>query len=350
MFKIKSYRKNYKVSFLSSIPEITEKLPNNHYIIIDSNVVSKYPFFKNDYVIESNEFNKTIDKVSELLEFLISNNIKKGDTLVAVGGGVIQDIVSFTANVLYRGIDWIFIPTTLLSQCDSCIGSKSSLNFKNYKNLLGYFYPPTKIFICKSFLKSLSKKDIKSGIGEMYHFFILSNHLKTAEKLNSMYDDILYKNINIDYFTKKSLKIKKKLIEKDEFDKGVRNVFNFGHTFGHAIEKITCFKINHGQAVSLGIIIASYISMKLNFIREKKFIKIFNIIFKNLPYINNIKIKEYIEVLSKDKKNTENNICCILLKRNKAIKHTMNKNDIQDLLMDFSCYLKEYNNENLFIN
>jgi 3-dehydroquinate synthase len=163
-------------------------------------------------------------------------------------------------------------------------------------------------------LKSLSKKDIKSGVGEILHYFIVEGSPNTKPLMDS-YESILDDYTLINPYIIESLGIKKKMIEKDEFDEKQRIIFNYGHTFGHAIETITDYKISHGQAVTLGIDMANYISASLGFIKWDLYVKIHNIIKKNIPSFRMgvDEVEKYIRILSKDKKNIDDSITCILL-------------------------------------
>ena len=331
---IKSYKGEYSVSFIDVIP-----MPIDDIIVIDSNV---YDIFYKDkelnssklFIVDANEHNKTLDQSKKLLDFLIDNEFNKSKKIVAIGGGIIQDIVSFTSSILFRGIDWKFYPTTLLAQCDSCIGSKTSINYKKYKNLLGGFHPPKKILIWNGFLKTLEDKDIKSGIGEMLHYFLLNHKLDISEKLVN--DEDVVGNIN--QYIHESLSIKKKIIEKDEFDKGERNLFNYGHTFGHAIETLSGYEINHGQAVTMGMIIANRISLRNNMISKEFHDKLFDILNKNKPDYRINSIDEYISCLKKDKKNVNDELTCILLNEEYGERTQINYDEIKEI------YLKHLSN------
>ena len=141
-----------------------------------------------------------------MLESLISGGFTKSDRLIAVGGGIIQDITAFTASILLRGVKWIFFPTNLLSQCDSCIGSKTSINFGEYKNQLGGFYPPQAIYIATSMLQTLPEPELRSGIGEMLHYFCVSGRddfdwskpkLKPALEHGKELDELIHRSLSI---------------------------------------------------------------------------------------------------------------------------------------------------------
>ncbi len=318
--QVRSTFKTYNVYFLDNIEDIFYNVgTDNSCYLIDRSVFEKFnlQLYFNDknnlILIDANEGNKTAEYSLNLIENLIDKRINKNSKLIAIGGGIVQDIVSFTASILFRGLEWIFIPTTLLAQADSCIGGKSSINFKNIKNLLGTFNPPEKILLYYEFLNGLHIADIKSGIGEILHYYFYSDS-KFISDIVSNYDKlILERNLLISHI-KESLVIKKELVELDEFDKGKRRLFNYGHTFGHAIEALTSYKINHGQAVTIGMDLANYISLCLGFISTKEYKEMEQILKINFPeFIFPInEFEKYIDLLKKDKKNTNQSLTCIL--------------------------------------
>ena len=216
---------------------------------------------------------------------------------------------------MYRGVEWIFYPTTLLAQGDSCIGSKTSINFGEYKNQIGGFYPPNNIFIDTTFLNTLPESEIKSGFGEMCHYFIVSSEedfLFFKESYKKLKSDKKILNLII----ARSLEIKKRYAELDEFDKNERQVFNYGHSFGHAIESLTNYKIPHGIAVAYGMDMSNFISVKLGYID----ISIKNEIRDLLSQIwdgykiSHLSVEKMMNALSKDKKNIGNKLGLILNK------------------------------------
>jgi len=222
------------------------------------------------------------------------------------------------ASILFRGIKWNFIPTTILAQCDSCIGGKTSINFDRYKNQLGNFYPPKKILLDTNFLDTLNIRDIKSGLGEMAHYYLVSN-LNDWNFFKKSLKNLVRKNFNKNIMRSlifKSLKIKKKFIEIDEFDKGPRLILNYGHTFGHAIEKITNYKIPHGMAVAHGINMSNFFSLQYKLINMKIFKDIENQMSKivDLSKLKKINARYFLEIVKKDKKNKKNQIRLILTK------------------------------------
>ena len=173
--QIKSHKGEYKVEFTSSWEKVFKTYDQNStFFVIDSNIARLYEgslesilMNQPHLLVEASEENKSLDKFPGYIDALASLGLKRGHTLVAIGGGITQDITCFLASTMFRGLDWIFYPTTLLAQSDSCIGSKSSINSGKIKNILGTFTPPKNIILDVSFLDTLQKEDVHSGIGEM---------------------------------------------------------------------------------------------------------------------------------------------------------------------------------------
>jgi 3-dehydroquinate synthase len=211
--------------------------------------------------IVASETAKSYEQLGPVFCWLLDGGCRRTSQLVVVGGGVLQDIGCFIASVLFRGIRWTLLPTTLLAQCDSCIGSKSSLNIHRFKNQLGTFYPPHEVRLAFEFLKTLSHEEILSGLGEAIKLHLIDGPesvRRLRAKLAAPPSEIPLHDIVRD-----SLRIKKQFIEEDEFDRGVRNLLNYGHTFAHALESATRYEIPHGIAVTLGLACATYFSERL---------------------------------------------------------------------------------------
>jgi 3-dehydroquinate synthase len=310
--KIQSSTKEYSINFYSTIENLINSFQDKSLLfLIDKNVYNLYTrYFKNKncYIIPASEYSKTLEYSSDVFNYLIDNGYKSDTHLVVVGGGILQDLGGFVASTFCRGVDYTLVPTTLLAQCDSCIGGKTSINHNNRKNILGTFYPPNEIKICTKFLNTLSEFDLKSGYGELIKFYILNNNLDKLN-FNNLEKAILY-----------GLAYKGKIIERDEFDKGERKLLNFGHSFGHSLESTSDYKIPHGSAVIIGILIANEVSYNLGYV-SKEYCT--NIQMKLLPQIEHLKInKEWFDFptllsyLQSDKKNIGGNINMILFKDN----------------------------------
>ena len=254
---VRSKIRDYELEFVDSYDEIKELIHSENTItIVDSNISRLYPQIRKDdnIKVDCTEYAKTMEGVNALLDKLSERKANIKTKLIAIGGGVLQDLVGFCASIYCRGIDYILIPTTLLAQTDSCIGGKTSINFLNKKNILGTFYPPTKILINTDFLKTLDRVDYLSGLGEIYKFHILQG--KAGD---------FHINNEIRIMIEDGLKYKIDILNLDEFDKGERRFLNYGHTFGHALESISNHEIPHGLGVILGCMIASRVAYKLDF-------------------------------------------------------------------------------------
>lgn len=340
---IKSKFGNYTVDHIN---KLSFKKSENKFYLVDKNVYKKILKKKikgNLIVLNTSEKLKNYYEIGKIIKKLINLKVRKNSIIIAIGGGIVQDITGFICSILFRGIQWNFYPSTLLSQGDSCIGAKTSINFAEAKNQLGNFYPPSKIFVFIDFLKYLKKKDIYSGLGELAHYFLISN-LKDWKFFvlnleNYLDEDNKNKSIILKNLIFKSLLIKKKFIEKDELDTGKRLILNYGHSFGHCIEKLTNYKIPHGLAVAHGINIANFFSFRLNFMNYKKFKEIEKIICKivNLNEISNLNISNFINILKKDKKNIGNSFRIILSKDigRMFVKQINNENIVKNLLRDY---------------
>lgn len=323
-FTVKSLIQDYSVYFTNeAAEELRETYRPGDVVVIDKVVKLEYPqLFEGDIipedkviVIDADECTKSYQGVEPIIDNLIKLGFRKNHTLIAIGGGITQDVVAFMASILYRGVNWVFFPTTLLAQGDSCIGSKTSINFNQYKNQVGGFYPPIKIYIDPKFLKTLSLSELKSGLGEMAHYFVVASQ-EDFDRYKRDYPAALKDFDVIGKLTQRSLEIKKSYVEIDEYDKKERQVFNYGHSFGHAIESFFKYSIPHGVAVSFGMDMSNFVSMKKGYIREADFIhmrELFTQIWSEYS-IAELEVDALIDALKKDKKNVDNQLGLILNK------------------------------------
>lgn len=341
---IKSIFRDYSVDFCNSIESLGTELRTNDFVILDSKVNNLYPEIStlvkdnNKYIVSACEESKSYDAISDVFKSIIESGFSKTDRIIAIGGGVTQDISGFVSSLLYRGVSWFFYPTNLLTQCDSCIGSKTSINFGEFKNQLGGFYPPEKIIIDTNFLDTISDIEISSGLGEMLHYFLIDGYESNNILLSELKDARGSRDVLITLI-KRSLNIKKKMIEVDEFDKGPRNIFNYGHSFGHALESVTNYEIPHGVAVAYGMDLANLISVHkglLNMSQRNEFRVLLNEVFSDIT-LPNIDVNKFLLALSKDKKNEGSKIKVILTRGPRDMfKTTLDKDDdLVDLLSDF---------------
>lgn len=326
---IQSKIKPFSVFFTDTFDFIDSFLSIPHYVVIVGSVV--YSIYKESIfnkfpkekliVIPLDEKRKTLDTVMHIYKKLLSFSAKKNLTIISFGGGINQDVVGFTASTLYRGIEWIYVPTTVLAQADSAIGLKTSINFSSYKNVVGTFYPPSSIYINPHFLKTLKKQDYYSGIGEIIKFLLMQKD--AVKKIDASVSDIerLRSFESVDFVTnmiKKSIEIKLSYMAGDEFDKGRRNLLNYGHELGHALESSSSFHIPHGIAITIGMIFANLVSHNRKWIDKKLFDEINSkLLLPNIPDKKLLK-KQYFSYTSllknmkKDKKRISEKLVLVL--------------------------------------
>lgn len=285
-------------------------------------------------IIKDNEKFKNFKTVKLIIKKLLKKKHTRETTLISLGGGVIGDITGFVASIYQRGVKFIQIPTTLLSQVDASIGGKTGINHKFGKNMIGTFWQPSSVWIDLNILKTLPKKQLISGLSEVIKYAIIfdKKFFKWLEK--NILNILQLKKKYLMYCIKKCCKLKSNIVSLDEFDNGNRSLLNFGHTFGHAIESYFNYKKwLHGEAVSLGMVVASYISEFLGYLKNSTVNRIINLLKKvGLPVIlpKNISYSSYLPYIIRDKKNINGIIKFILpLSLGKAkIFDNINKNII----------------------
>ena len=220
------------------------------------------------FVFPAGEESKTLDTVYQLYEYLIQGGFDRKDLLIALGGGVVGDLTGYAAATYLRGISFIQIPTTLLSMVDSSIGGKTGVDFKAYKNMIGAFHQPKAVYINLSTLKTLDTSQFYSGLGEVIKHGLIKDK-SYYDWLKEKHDLIMNRDTAIlEELVVKSCHIKREVVEKDPKEKGERAFLNFGHTIGHAIEKLMEFTLHHGQCVAIGMVAASYLSFRKGYLTE----------------------------------------------------------------------------------
>ena len=338
---ISTLNKNYPIIIGSNIfknfrKNISPYINNNRvFILTDQNIVK---IFRRDLskikkdkklsieviVIGTGEKQKNIKNIDSICNTLLKRNISRDDTIIALGGGVVGDITGFVSSIVLRGVNYIQIPTTLLSQVDSSVGGKTGINSKHGKNLIGSFYQPSLVLIDINFLTKLNDREMTAGYAEIFKYSLIFD-VKFFNWLITNGKRVMNKNKDaLIHAIFQSCKCKSKIVSLDEKEKNIRALLNFGHTFGHVIEQANSYKtnINHGEAVAMGMIMASKLSSAMNLISINEFNKIINH-FKllNLPtqipssLRKNLSIKKFIDVMNKDKKTKNNKINLILLKK-----------------------------------
>ena len=300
-------------------------------IVIDKNIPSKFKskLFKNlkaelvkKYFFNANEKNKNQKSIDLIQNILFKNRFNRDDCLIAFGGGITGDVVGYCASIYKRGIKFINIPTTLLSQVDSSIGGKTGINNSYGKNLLGSFYQPSLVVSDTDLLKSLNQREIICGYAEILKSSLLDSFEKFKYLDNNLNSIINLKQPYIENAILNSCNLKKKIVQKDEGEKNLRKVLNLGHTFAHAYESCLGFsnKLNHGEAVIIGIKNALEFGYQNKILKNKTY----HIIKKHLDKIplnksfkglfNEKDISRIISFMKSDKKNNSKNINIILMK------------------------------------
>ena len=354
---IKTNTQKYPILIGSNLISKTSKLIINNLVdfkkcllVVDKNVPNKFinqikKSLSNKiysvYLINANEKNKSQRTTNSILKILLNKNFSREDCLIAIGGGITGDVSSFAASLFKRGLQFVNIPTTLLAQVDSSIGGKTGINTIHGKNLIGSFYQPKLVISDTNFLKSLSKREIICGYAEILKHAIISDKGFYNFLNKNFFNIIELKSPLIEKAIYQSCKIKKIVVEKDEKENGLRKILNFGHTFAHAYEASLGYskKLNHGEAVILGIQSAIKFSLKKNVLNVNEYDLIKkHIDSSNLPndlkkYFSLKDLNKIYNFMTKDKKNNSDRINLILLK--KIGKPIINKKYIKKNLINF---------------
>ena len=356
--KFKSKKHNYSIiigrNTINILPKKIKLLcPNTKKIalIVDENIPSKFKNYlrkklKNYNLLflqfKANEKNKSLQNVNFYLDTLLSKNFNRSDLLIAIGGGITGDVTGFVASIFKRGINFINIPSTLLAQVDAAVGGKTGVNSIHGKNLIGSFYQPKLVISDINFIRSLNKKEMICGYAEILkHSIIKDKKFFNWLKKNSK-SILAKKNNELIYAIKKSCEIKIHFVTQDVNEKGLRMILNFGHTFAHAYEASLSYskKLNHGEAVILGMQSALSFSLKNNLIQKNDY----NLILKHISKASlpsNIKqffkirdLNKILSFMAKDKKNNSSNINLVLLKKigHPIINREYKKNNLSEFL------------------
>ena len=314
----RSYRIYIQPGVLQTLPKFLSHTsgPEGVFIITDSNVEKLYGRRVQKLLFEAGleplllsfpagEQSKNADVVNALHTQLLENGVRRDSVIIALGGGVVGDIAGYVAATVLRGIRFIQVPTTLLAQVDSSVGGKVGIDHALGKNLIGAFHQPAAVFIDPTVLRTLSRNEFRNGLAEVVkiaaaldkNFFgILERNAHRISKTN----DALLSRI-IDH----SVRVKAAVVEKDEFESGLRKALNLGHTLGHAVEAASNFRIRHGEAVSVGIVAESKIAVQLGWLHENAYDRVLRLLRAlklptSFPHIQSR--KRFFTALASDKK------------------------------------------------
>ncbi|MDH3267411.1 MAG: 3-dehydroquinate synthase [Ignavibacteria bacterium] len=331
---INTITKNYPVyignNVFKSLPEFISKnnLPKRVFVILDKNVeqiygpsikkvIKKFAVKQFYLTLASSEKIKSFNSANQIFSKLSEEGFGRDTLLVAIGGGTIGDLAGFISSTYMRGVSLIHIPTTLLSAVDSSIGGKTGINFQDAKNLIGTFYHPEMVLIDTIFLKSLPEKELISGFGEVIKYSFLTDK-KFYSVLLSDYKLLMKKDFD---FLKKiiyeSIKIKSAVVSKDEKEvTGLRKILNFGHTFAHAYESGSSYKLSHGKAVIAGIVSALILSFEKKIIEQSQLNYMLQLPmkFQSTVNIKRMNSEAIYNLMAHDKKNRDGKIQFVLIK------------------------------------
>ena len=260
--------------------------------------LEKSGFKVSEFIIKPGEKSKTLSTAMKIYEKMAADFFSRSDMVVSLGGGVVSDIAGFAAATYLRGIKFVSIPTSLLAQIDASIGGKNGVNLSFGKNLVGTFYSPELVLVDSNFLLTLPQKELRCGIAEAIKCGCIKD-----EKLFEIFENENFEN-NLDEIIKRSIAVKKQLAEKDEFDLGERKLLNFGHTLGHAYEKLGNFEtFSHGEAVAIGMNEITKISEKLGLTKAGTAERLAEVLKKNsLPVSSSFAKKDVLKAVLHDKK------------------------------------------------
>lgn len=330
--KIKLNENNYRVligeNVLNNLIKQVNSLPITKCLLIIDRNVEKYhsEFIRNvfaeincktyKYIFNATEFNKSLNQTKLIYKFLSDNYFDRNSVIISIGGGITGDISAFAASTFMRGIKFFQVPTTLLSMVDSSVGGKTGVNFNDRKNLIGTFYQPDGVFIYPEILNSLHDKEILSGAGEVFKYAFLSDE-KNYNLLKNNLKNFFNKNISgVEATVESCLKIKANIVSQDEMEiTGLRKILNLGHTFAHAFEVQSKYKLTHGEAVIGGIYCSLFLSENLGYISKQKlnlFLKDFHFIKMN-KILSGLDENKIYESMKGDKKNVSGTIKLVLL-------------------------------------
>jgi len=266
--------------------------------------------------IDATETEKSLPGVERVLEFFQKTGCAKSSLVVAVGGGITQDIVAFAAHMYHRGLRWAFVPTTLLAMADSCIGAKCGLNWHDAKNQLGVFYAPSRVLVCTKFLGTLSEADIRSGHGEIFKLSLIGS-AEFFAAYEARVDREGLGRSDMETLIHDSLGVKKRVIEQDEYETDMRRILNYGHTFGHALEAVTGYAVPHGLAVVWGLDLANRIAFRKGILSKPEFDSIHAFVERRFAVRleRPVSAADLIQGARRDKKACGNKVNLVLLER-----------------------------------
>lgn len=316
VLKVKGSARESAIYVGEKLKNVSGYIPMERTVIItDSNVLGHY---RGDFppcpviTIGVGEKIKTLETVKEIFSRLLELETQRSSFILGIGGGIVCDIAGFVASTYLRGVRFGFVSTTLLSQVDASVGGKNGVNFEGYKNMVGVFNQPDFVICDMELLRTLPENELVNGFGEIVKHAAIGDKNMFAY-IEAQYEKALALNPEvIEKLVYDSVVIKSGVVNRDEKETGERRKLNFGHTFGHAIEKT--IKAPHGEAISVGMVVAAALSVKRGLLLQKKADRLTGLLKKlKLPTGFNVNINDVLDALGKDKKREGNSIHFILL-------------------------------------
>ena len=321
-----------------SVLNLHRYLPHQRVIVITDTMVDrlygdKYESFRR-IVIQPGEKHKALASVEQVIAQLVELQADRSTFILGVGGGIVCDLAGFVASIYMRGLPFGFVSTTLLSQVDASVGGKNGVNFQSFKNMVGVFRQPEFVLCDYTLMRTLDPAEYKAGLAEVIKaaaikdatlFDYISN---SVEAIFQQDPDTLHRLV------KGAVSIKAAIVQADELEKGERKILNFGHTFGHAIEKLT--GIIHGEAVSIGMVMASVMSARLGFLKKEQAAELADLLKRcGLPVNIPVPAAQLLDAMRKDKKREDDRIHFVLLDRiGLARIHPVSLKEIETLIHD----------------
>jgi len=334
---IKTKASTSRILIGESIENLGNYVSGRAILLVDKNVQKLYKdFFKNydRILIEPGENSKSLDGLKNIYGQLLEKGVDRSWFIIGVGGGVATDIAGFVASTYMRGLRFGFVSTTLLGQVDASIGGKNGINFEGYKNIIGVFRQPEFVICDTEFLKTLPGKELVNGFSEIIKYSLIAD-LELFDYLDSSYESILaLEPSSIHQVIKRCVEIKADIVMRDEKESFERRKLNFGHTIGHAIEKLS--GISHGMAVSIGMVAALRISRAVSGLKKEDEERAVSLLRKyGLPTDFSYGIDEIMGAIRKDKKKEIDSIYFVLLEEvGKSVIRKMKFGDLKKVLDD----------------
>jgi 3-dehydroquinate synthase len=275
------------------------------------------------FIVPPGESSKSLNNWKRIQDFLMVNGADRRSTVIAFGGGVVGDLAGFSASTFMRGLRFIQIPTTVLSQSDSSIGAKVAVNHPAAKNLIGSFWQPALVVIDPSLLSTLPRRELSAGLGEAIKYGVIADP-DLFERLYASVEDLL--TYNKEFLTdliQRCVQIKVRVVEEDERETGLRKILNFGHTIGHALEQATHYRrLRHGEAVAWGMLAGGWLSVQRRMWNETEFEKLKSIIMRSgaLYPLGRLTAENILTALQHDKKKVGQNFAFVLAEKTGSVK------------------------------